>query len=106
VNNAGATTGTSVVTITGDRGRFADGSGSFTETYTGAVISQLVTIVSGPVTTTLQGGISYWVRASVQWFGCLCARRDYGAAGQPIGHHGSPIVLSPSIIGQLSNCRD
>jgi hypothetical protein len=59
VNNAGATNGTNVVTITGGTGRFADASGSYTETYTGAITSQVGTIVSGPITTTIQGRISY-----------------------------------------------
>jgi hypothetical protein len=58
VNNAGATSGTNVVTITGGTGRFADASGSYTETYTGAITSQVGTIVSGPITTTVQGRIS------------------------------------------------
>jgi hypothetical protein len=59
VNNAGATSGTSTVTITGGTGRFADASGSYTETYTGEVTSQIGTIVSGPITTTIEGHISY-----------------------------------------------
>ena len=49
VNNSGSTSGTNVVTITGGTGRFADASGSYTETYTGEITSQIGTIVSGPV---------------------------------------------------------
>lgn len=58
VNNSGATSGTNVVTITGGTGRFADASGFYTETYTGKVTSQVGTIVSGPVTTTIRGRIN------------------------------------------------
>lgn len=58
VNNSGATSGTNAVTITGGTGRFADASGSYTETYTGEVTSQIGTIVSGPVTTTIRGHIN------------------------------------------------
>ena len=59
VNNAGATSGTNVVAITGGTGRFADASGSYTETYTGAITSQVGTILSGPIATTIQGRISF-----------------------------------------------
>ena len=59
VNNAGATSGTNTVTITGGTGRFAGASGSYTETYTGAITSQVGTVVSGPISTAIQGRISY-----------------------------------------------
>ena len=57
VNNAGATGGKNVATITGGTGRFNGASGSYTETYTGAVTSQVGTVISGPVATTIRGHI-------------------------------------------------
>jgi hypothetical protein len=50
--------GTNVVTITGGTGRFADATGTFTETYsTSYVVSG--TTATGPVSTTARGHISY-----------------------------------------------
>lgn len=60
LNNTGDLTaqGKNVVTITGGTGRFADATGTFTETYsTSYVVSG--TAATGPVTTAAQGHISY-----------------------------------------------
>ncbi|HEY1508699.1 MAG TPA: hypothetical protein VGF93_06845 [Solirubrobacteraceae bacterium] len=57
VNNSGATSGTNLVTITGGTGRFANAAGSYTETYTGQIFSQIGTTMLGPVHTTIRGHI-------------------------------------------------
>ena len=50
--------GTNVVTITGGTGRFADATGTYTETYSSSYVASGTT-VTGPVTTTARGQISY-----------------------------------------------
>jgi hypothetical protein len=58
VNNFGATSGMNVVTITGGTGGFAGATGSYTETYTGQIFSQIGTNVVGPLHTIFRGHIT------------------------------------------------
>jgi len=46
------------ITIIGGTGRFADATGTYTETYSSSYVVSGTT-VTGPVTTTAQGQISY-----------------------------------------------
>lgn len=55
VNNSGNAHGMNTVTISGGTGRFADATGSFTETYTAHVTAYVGTTQSGPITTSIQG---------------------------------------------------
>jgi hypothetical protein len=58
-NTGVATEGTNLVTITGGTGRFADASGSYTETESTVFVSVVGSIITVNTTTSIQGEISY-----------------------------------------------